>query len=204
MPSSPRQKRKTPPSNAENSRKRARTQAREPVPSAGPARVPASTAPPQVRTVPPKPLGSALAPGSRPRPATHPLAGKGKVKPLRSNFLTDVHDDFHFKPTIEKSHHGVWQTESGLTRAEQIKQVTKWVRQAIVSIMRYSTDDSVVNFKAIQGGYAYLVDMKGLTVGFLSGSKAPPGEKPPATHVEVWLDHKGNTITAFPSDPRIF
>lgn len=133
-----------------------------------------------------------------PEPATGPKPVNpfaGKVKQLRANFGTGYHDIAHFQPTQNKSHHGVW----GGTR----KKVKAWVGLALDSI--YGDDRFVVASKPGQdGGHNYLISMDGKNVGYLSGSSVPPGTKPPATHVEVYLDKKGNTVSAFPSSPDIF
>lgn len=131
-------------------------------------------------------------PLARPRPR-NPFAGK--VKTLRGNFGTGYHDIAHFHPTKEKPNHGVWQGK--------LPQVQKWVGMALDSI--YLDDRFVVASKpGTNGGHVYLVSMDGTTVGYLSGALAPAGEKPPATHVEVYLDRKGVTVSAFPSSPDIF
>jgi hypothetical protein len=119
----------------------------------------------------------------------------GKVKQLRGNFGTGYHDTAHFKATDEKANHGVWQAK--------LPQVKKWVRMALDSI--YEDDQFVVASKPGTGGtYRYLVSMDGATVGYLSGASVGSGEKPPAKHIEVYLDSKGNTVSAFPSSPEIF
>jgi len=119
----------------------------------------------------------------------------GKVKQLRGNFGTGYHDTAHFKATDEKANHGVWQAK--------LPQVKKWVRMALDSI--YGDDQFVVASKPGTGGtYRYLVSMDGATVGYLSGASVGSGEKPQAQHIEVYLDSKGNTVSAFPSSPEIF
>jgi hypothetical protein len=148
--------------------------------------VPLPTPPLVAQTVPATPP-----PATAPKPL-NPFAGT--VKPLRGNFGTGAHDVAHFQPTQHKVHHGVW-----LSR----KKVLKWVGMAIDSI--YDDDGFVVASKPGQnGGYTYLVSMNGETVGYLSGSSVPLGTKPPATHIEVYLDKKGTTVSAFPSSPDIF
>lgn len=123
----------------------------------------------------------------------NPFAGEAKA--LRGNFGTGYHDIAHFHPTQEKAKHGVWQGK--------LPQVQKWVAMALDSI--YLDDRFVVTSKpGTAGGHAYLVSMDGTTVGYLSGASVPPGEKPPATHIEVYLDRKGTTVSAFPSSPDIF
>lgn len=144
-------------------------------------------APPLVaQTVPAPP-----APATTPKPR-NPFAGT--VKALRGNFGSGAHDVAHFQPTRHKTHHGVWRSKA---------KAKGWVEQAVDSI--YHDDGFVVASKPGQnGGYTYLIDMAGKTVGYLSGSAVPPGTKPPATHIEVYLDKKGNVVSAFPSSPDIF
>ena len=85
----------------------------------------------------------------------------------------------------------------------KLPQLRKWVGMALDSI--YLDDRFVVASKpGTAGGYVYLVSMDGAEVGYLSGASVPPGEKPPATHIEVYLDRKGTTVSAFPSSPGIF
>jgi len=118
-----------------------------------------------------------------------------KVKALRGNFGTGYHDIAHFQPTLNKSYHGVW--------GGKRKKVQAWVKLALDSI--YNDDHFVVASKpGPDGGHNYLISMDGTTVGYLSGSSVSPGEKPPAKHIEVYLDKKGNTVSAFPSSPNIF
>ena len=54
------------------------------------------------------------------------------------------------------------------------------------------------------GGYNYLVDMAGVTIGYISGSSAKPGTKPEAEHLAVYVNKKGYPATAFPRTPKIF
>lgn len=142
------------------------------------------------QTVTPTPTAPATVTGPKP---TNPFAGK--VKKLRANFGTGYHDVAHFQATRNKPYHGVWEGSR--------KKVQGWVKMALDSI--YDNDRFVVGSKPGQdGGYTYLISMDGATVGYLSGSSVPPGEKPPAKHIEVYLDKKGNTVSAFPSSPDIF
>lgn len=130
--------------------------------------------------------------GTGPKPA-NPLAGK--VKKLRGNFGTGYHDTAHFKATDRKAHHGVWQGS--------IPTVKEWVQLALDSIK--GNDQFVVaSKKGANGGWNYLVSMDGATVGYLSGSAVKSGTKPPAQYIEVYLDKKGNAVSAFPSSPDIF
>jgi len=146
--------------------------------------------------LPPPPLVAQTVPATPPpvtatKPA-NPFAGR--VKALRGNFGTGAHDVAHFQPTQHKVHHGVWGKR---------KKVKEWVGLARDSIN--NDDEFVVDSKPGQnGGYNYLVYMDGETVGYLSGSSVTPGTKPPAKHIEVYLDNKGNTVSAFPSSPNIF
>ncbi len=116
---------------------------------------------------------------------------KGKVKKLRGNFGTAVHDQMHFAPTDTKPHHGVWSIK--------LAQVKEKVGLALDSI--HGGDGYVVASKSGGKNWRFLVNM-GEVVGYLSGS-AVTG-KPQATHIEVILDKKGNTVSAFPSSPDIF
>jgi hypothetical protein len=150
------------------------------------AGVPLPTPPLVAQAVPATPP-----PATAPKPL-NPFAGS--VKSLRGNFGTGAHDVAHFQPTQHKVHHGVWNSR---------KKVKEWVGLALDSI--YNDDGFVVASKPGQnGGYTYLVSMDGKTVGYLSGSSVPPGTKPPAKHIEVYLDKKGTTVSAFPSSPDIF
>jgi hypothetical protein len=144
-------------------------------------------APPLVaQTVPTTPT-----PATAPKPL-NPFAGK--VKPLRGNFGDGAHDVAHFQPTQHKVHHGVWRSRN---------KVKEWVGLALESI--YNDDGFVVDSKPGQnGGRNYLISMGRTKVGYLSGSSVTPGTKPPATHIEVYLDNKGTTVSAFPSSPDIF
>jgi hypothetical protein len=146
--------------------------------------------------LPPPPLVALTVPAT-PTPATQPKPINpfaGTVKALRSNFGTGAHDVAHFQPTQHKVHHGVWSSR---------KKVKEWVGLALDSI--YQDDGFVVASKPGQnGGRNYLISMDGTKVGYLSGSSVTPGTKPPATHIEVYLDNKGNTVSAFPSSPDIF
>lgn len=130
-------------------------------------------------------------PATAPKPL-NPFAGT--VKSLRGNFGTGAHDVAHFQPTQHKVHHGVWSSR---------KKVKEWVGLALDSI--YNDDGFVVDSKPGQnGGRNYLISMGRTKVGYLSGSSVTPGTKPPATHIEVYLDKNGNTVSAFPSSPDIF
>jgi hypothetical protein len=146
--------------------------------------------------LPPPPLVAQTVPAT-PAPAAGPKPVNpfaGRVKPLRGNFGTGAHDVAHFQPTQHKAHHGVWGKR---------KKVKEWVGLARDSIN--NDDNFVVDSKPGQnGGYNYLVYMDGETVGYLSGYSVTPGTKPPAKHIEVYLDNKGNTVSAFPSSPDIF
>jgi hypothetical protein len=123
------------------------------------------------------------------------IAHQGKIKNLRANFGTSVHDQMHFAPTDQKSYHGVWGTS-------KLAKVRQWVRMAVDSI--WAGDQYVVASKAGEkGGRTYLVFMN-TTVGYLSGSAMLNKPKQLATHIEVFVDAKGNTVSAFPSDPSIF
>lgn len=152
------------------------------------AEIPASLTAVTLR--PPSPKASAPATGTR-RLNKH----VSNVKNLRSNFGTGAHDQFHFAPTDAKKYHGVWS-------AAQLSQVKKWIGLALDSI--YADDNYVVASKPGNkaGYYTYLVNMD-TEVGYLSGSGVT-GTKPSATHIEVYLDKKGITVSAFPSDPSIF
>jgi len=148
---------------------------------------------------PPEPLVGTLPVATTPPPAVagpkpaNPFARTAKK--LRGNFGTGYHDVAHFQPTRNKSYHGVWDGTSDAVKA--------WVRLAVSSIR--DDDRFVVASKpGKDGGYTYLISMDGTTVGYLSGSSVPPGEKPPAQHIEVYLDKKGNTVSAFPSSPDRF
>lgn len=118
---------------------------------------------------------------------------EGRAKKLRGNFGTTVHEQMHWKPTDAKPHHGVWTLK--------LKEAKNRVSLALNSI--YNGDEYLVDSKSGSGGgtWRYLVNM-GETIGFLSGSTV--SGKPPATHLEVILDKKGNTVSAFPSDPSVF
>ena len=52
-------------------------------------------------------------------------------------------------------------------------------------------------------GYNYLVSMD-KPVGYLSGSSVLSGTKPEARYIAVYLDKKGNTVSAFPCSPDMF
>lgn len=116
----------------------------------------------------------------------------GTIKKLRGNFGTGMHEKFHFAPTTEKSHHGVWGTNNVTT-------IKGWVGMCVDSI--WNGDQFVVGSKAGSGSWRYLVNM-GKQVGYLSGSAAHGS--PPATHIELYVNTKGVTVSAFPSDPSIF
>src|SRR6476469_2794033 len=151
-----------------------------------PAPQPLVGTPVEVRTAPPAPA----LPVTKPK---NPHAGK--VKNLRGNFGTGYHDTAHFAATTNKPNHGVWQGK--------LTQVNNWVRMALDSI--YADDQFVVASNPGTGGtYRYLVSMDGATVGYLSGASVGSGGKPPAKHIEVYLDSKGNTVSEFPGTPEIF
>jgi hypothetical protein len=120
---------------------------------------------------------------------------KGAMKYLRSNFGKEVHEKMHFAPTDQKAYHGVW--------GGSLKQVRQWVSMAIDSI--HGGDDYVVASKPGQknGSRTYLVFMN-TTVGYLSGSAMANKPEQLATHIEVYVDKNGTTVSAFPSDPNIF
>jgi hypothetical protein len=141
------------------------------------------------------PVGTEAAP-AKPATVTKPKnPHAGKVQQLRGNFGTGYHDTAHFKATPEKANHGVWQG--------RLPQVKNWVRMALDSI--YADDQFVVAAEpGTNGSHRYLVSMDGTRVGYLSGTSVRSGEKPPAKHIEVYLDSKGNTVSAFPSSPEIF
>jgi hypothetical protein len=140
---------------------------------------------PPVATTPPPTVAG-------PKPV-NPFAGT--VKKLRGNFGSGYHDVAHFQSTRNKAYHGVWEG----TRNE----VKAWVRLAVSSIR--ADDQYIVASKpGKDGGYTYLISMDGTTVGYLSGSSVPLGQKPPAQHIEVYVDKKGNTVSAFPSSPDRF
>lgn len=127
----------------------------------------------------------------------------GRVKPLRANFGKGGHEKAHFQSSRTKPNHGVWRKTSGSTVEQHRAKVKKWVDSALISIN--DNDDFVVSWKyEPSGNCRYLVSMDGVKVGYLSGSNVPPGQKPPAMHVEVFLKPNGDTVTAFPSDPSIF
>lgn len=142
-----------------------------------------------------RPLTTATPPPVPTPTFTRPTTGR-KVKALRNNFASNTHDNSHFLPTTEKPKQGVW----GTTNRTKVK---KWVNDALFSIQ--DNDQFVVGVKKGTGTtLRYLVSMNGEEVGYLSGSSVPSGTKPPSTYLEVYLDKKGNTISAFPSDPSIF
>ena len=66
----------------------------------------------------------------------------------------------------------------------------------------YAGDAFVVGSAPGNKSWRYLVYMDGLQVGYLSGS-AELGNRP-AMRIEVYVDSKGATVSAFPSDPSIF
>ncbi len=132
-------------------------------------------------------------PTAGPKPA-NPWAGK--IKTPAKTWGAAVHEQMHFAPTDTKSYHGVWGTKS-------LKQVRTWLTTACNSIKR--DDKSVVASKpGEKGGWNYLVDMNGTTVGYLSGSKVPPGTQPPAQCIAVYVNKQGYPATAFPCTPDIF
>ena len=142
-----------------------------------------------------QPVPAMPTPATAPKPR-NPFAGT--MKALRGNFGTGTHDIAHFQPTQHKTHHGVWHSRKNVKA-----KVKEWVGLARDSIN--NDDGFVVASKPGQnGGYTYLIDMDGETVGYLSGSSVPPGTKPPAKHIEVYVDKKGNVVSAFPSSPDIF
>lgn len=119
----------------------------------------------------------------------------GKVKNLRGGFGDGYHDKAHFHATDQKSKHGVWGAKLG--------KVKQWVQLALDSI--HASDDYVVRWKAGDkpGAVNYLVDMKE-NIGFISGSSVPPGQQPATTHMALFIDRQGNTVSAFPCDPDMF
>jgi hypothetical protein len=142
----------------------------------------------------------APAPVARPKPE-NPFVGQ--VAKLRANFGKDDHDKFHFSSTTEKKNHGVWRQAKGKTWSQKLARVKAWIDLALISIN--ANDDFVVDSKpGLKGGWNYLVSMNGVKVGKLSGSNVQKGAEPPATHIEVYLDKNGQTVSAFPSDPSIF
>jgi hypothetical protein len=138
---------------------------------------------------PPSSSSSSSAPAKKPA-----NLHTGKVKFLRGNFGKAVHDQMHFAPTTAKARHGVWGTKD-------LGQVKTWVGQALDSI--FKNDAYLVKSKKGQkaGAFIYLVNM-GEEVGYLSGSSVTG--KPSATHIEVFMDKKGMTTSAFPSSPDGF
>jgi hypothetical protein len=150
---------------------------------------------PPLRPLVGTPVGTAAAP-ARPAMVAKPKnPHAGRVTELRGNFGTGYHDVGHFKATPEKANHGVWQGS--------LSQVRKWVRMALGSI--YADDQFVVATKpGTNGSYRYLVSTDGSTVGYLSGFSVPSGGQPQAQHIEVFLNSKGDIVTAFPSSPEIF
>jgi hypothetical protein len=128
-----------------------------------------------------------------PKP-TNPMAGKMRYP--AQGWGSSVHEQMHFSPTDAKKYHGVWGTK-------KLNQVRKWVNQACDSI--YYNDEHVVASKpGEKGGYNFLVDMGDTTVGYLSGSSVPPGSKPPANYVAVYVNKNGYPTTAFPCTPDVF
>lgn len=133
------------------------------------------------------------APGTKPPGPKRANPHAGKVKFLRKDFGTQVHDQFHFAPTDQKKIHGVWQGN--------LSQIKAWVGMALDSI--HTDDDHLIASKKGDkaGQFNYLVSM-GTPVGYVSGSSYP---KPlPATHVIVFLTKNGVTVSAFPGDPSAF
>ncbi len=132
-------------------------------------------------------------PTTGPKPA-NPWAGKAK-NPSKT-WGSSVHEQMHFAPTDTKPYHGVWGTKN-------LAKVRKWLTTACAGIKR--DDGSVVASKAGEkGGWNFLVDMKGTTVGYLSGSRIPPGSQPPARYIAVYVNKQGYPATAFPCTPDIF
>jgi hypothetical protein len=119
-----------------------------------------------------------------------------KVKAISEKWGNSVHEQMHLAPTTDKPYHGVW----GSKKPSKLR---GWVSLAVDSI--YLDDDFVVASKPGEnGGYNFLVDMNGATVGYISGSNFPPGTKPPAKHLAVYVNKKGYPVTAFPCTPEIF
>lgn len=146
---------------------------------------PATTTP---ATTPPVPAPTASA-----RP-TNPFTNR--VKRIPKAWGSSVHEQMHFKPTTAKSYHGVWRTR-------ELDQVREWVSLARDSVN--ANDDFVIRSRpGEKGGYNFLVDMDGQTVGYISGSAVPPGMKPPAKHLAVYVNKSGFVATAFPCTPEIF
>lgn len=146
---------------------------------------PATTAP---ATTPPVPV-----PAARAKP-TNPFTNR--VKRIPKVWGSSVHEQMHFKPTTAKPYHGVWRTRD-------LDQVREWVSLARDSV---NADDGFViaSKPGEKGGYNFLVDMDGQTVGYISGSAVPPGTKPPAKHLAVYVNKGGFVATAFPCTPEIF
>jgi hypothetical protein len=120
----------------------------------------------------------------------------GKVKTISGTWGASVHEKMHFAPTTAKPYHGVWGTK-------KLSKVREWVSLARDSVN--ANDGYVVASKPGEdGGYNYLVDMDGETVGYISGSKVEPGTKPEAKHLAVYVNKKGYVATAFPCTPEVF
>jgi hypothetical protein len=138
------------------------------------------------------PVGEPATPAVHAKPAN---PWKNRTKKIPDWWGTTYHDVSHFSPTMDKSYHGVWGTRTLAT-------VYDWVTRARASVNK--DDEHVVASKrGTDGGYNFLVDM-GEPVGYLSGSRVPPGTRPPANHVAVYLDAKGNVVTTFPCTPDVF
>ena len=120
----------------------------------------------------------------------------GKVKTISSKWGASVHEQMHFAPTTTKPYHGVWGTK-------KLSKVRQWVSLARDSV---NADDGyvVASKRGEDGGHNYLIDMDGEAVGYISGSKVPPGTKPEATYLALYVNKKGYVATAFPCTPEIF
>lgn len=153
--------------------------------------VPISTA--SDPTVPVSTMPFPTVPVARAKPR-NPWANK--VKQISEKWGSSVHEKMHLAPTTDKPYHGVW----GSKKPSKLRE---WVSLAVDSI--YLDDNFVVASKPGEnGGYNFLVDMNGKTVGYISGSKVPSGTKPPAKHLAVYVNKKGYPVTAFPCTPEIF
>jgi hypothetical protein len=120
----------------------------------------------------------------------------GRVKKLANTWGSSVHEQMHFAPTTTKPYHGVWDTK-------KLSKVREWVSLARDSVNL--DDEYVIASKPGEaGGYNYLVDMAGETVGYISGSDVAPGTKPEAKYLAVYVNKKGYVATAFPCTPDIF
>lgn len=152
---------------------------------------------PPLSTPTPKPTPTVtpkLTPRTGPKPL-NPFADT--INYLRGNFGTDYHDTAHFHPTDLKSKHGVW--------GAKLPRVKKWVGEAIQHV--FDDDAAIVASKpgagASAGGRNYLIDM-GRPVGYLSGSSIPTGTRPEARYIALYVNKKGETVSAFPCTPEMF